>query len=105
MNCKPGDLAVTRIPTCLDGKFCNVLRAAQPGESINGCYWPGATDSLGHAWVIEWHSPPLGRERRALFYDRYLRSIRPSEGQDETLTWKAVPAPSVMSPKPQREFT
>lgn len=85
MNCKKGDLAITRIPTDLDGKFVNVLRAAVPMERVGIHYWPGPIDSFGHAWVVEFHCPDPRLGRVLLFYDKFLRPIRYGEGRDEML--------------------
>jgi hypothetical protein len=77
MNCEPGDLAISVGGDIKEhiGTIVEVLRA-----------------SLDSRWSEEWVILSQGKEWLA--FDKWLRPIRPSEGQDETLSWKSVPQPS-----------
>ena len=99
MNCREGDLAITRIPTCLDGKFVTVLSLAQEGDGdlfghrvIGNDSWGGPT------WWVDFHHPYSlngKRGKKSLFYDKFLRPIRDTPGEDETLQWAPVPGERV----------
>lgn len=96
MNCKQGDLAwITRDPWQFD--FVTVLHWAEGEHTLPDGY-PGYAG--GGGWVCEkacgefkaptyrWHRTT----RFAVIRDEFLRPIRPSEGDDETLTWAGKPA-------------
>lgn len=104
MNCKPGDLAVIVKSSCgNEGVIVTCLRLAKelfsvidPSGSIefNAATWEVDRD------IRDW----TGRVGRYV-PDSILRPIRDNDGQDETLSWKSVPRPHIMSPKPQKEHT
>ncbi len=101
MNCKPGDLAV-----CVSkrdeffGSLWFVLRRApmKPFRLPNGQKHAAAGPD---EWVIESASGSVYPARTdtgcylmtryGVGQDRLLRPIRDNDGEDETLTWKAVP--------------
>lgn len=100
MNCKPGDLAVIVHPRHY-GKLVTVLYAAPHGRFTMPDGWTHADVSdRGPSWVIESNGSPFearlrdGTERMTVYAvvgDRWLRPIRPEEGEDESLTWAGKP--------------
>jgi len=79
MNCKQGDLAV-------------VIRADSIfyGYPVQCVKYLGAIKggTVEDYWEIDRR---LGPDHHKIMSDSALRPIRPSEGQDETLTWAPVP--------------
>ncbi len=94
MNCKQGDLAYIVVPQpyhrTLHGKFVDV--------GVNGHCDIGTigVDSpmFGKAWLCRFHVPWLDGARtirQCWLYDSWLRPIRPTDGEDETLQWAGKP--------------
>lgn len=98
MNCKPGDIARIVHPKAY-GKLVSVLYAEPHGSFILPDGMPARKSSIGPGWVCKMLGAPIEAPtdvgtRLAMYggiRDVWLRPIRPSEGQDETLTWKEVP--------------
>jgi hypothetical protein len=91
MNCKPGDLAViVRSYAENEGRIVRCVR-------LVNYLW---NNMLGGAHVLPtWEidqclTNPDGRLIR-LVPDNQLRPIRPSDGEDETLTWAGKPQETV----------
>ena len=78
MNCKRGDLAI--VVNVINRKHAHRIGAIVTCVEIICDVW-GRT-----GWVVK---PEL--EECIGVADTCLRPIRPSEGQDETLSWKDVP--------------
>lgn len=80
MNCKPGDLAeyvggdIWAIDAYIGKRF--IVLSANVPDIDGAAYW----------WV-----QPVFDAKKGDCADRHLRPIRPTDGQDETLTWKALP--------------
>lgn len=103
-NCRAGDIAViTRNPTGRNdvaGSIVEVISVAPkekfllPNGDLNSAV---QTDSL--RWVCRFRNKVevMNTIRGAILveyatvFDKYLRPIRPSEGEDETLTWAGKP--------------
>ena len=88
MRCKQGDLAiVVKSKAGNEGKVLTCLKLATP-EDLEAHFL--------HSDVPVWHVDVLiknktnGRSYKFV-RDQNLKPIRPSEGQDETLSWKDVP--------------
>ena len=84
MNCKQGDLAVIVRS-----------RAGNEGKIVRCVRFLGPVNYTIRKYVDSWEIDPpvmsfLGTLENA-FPDDQLRPIRPSEGQDETLTWAGKP--------------
>lgn len=98
MNCKPGDIAriihLAHAPE-LEGRLVEVLRAAEQHETMH-------LRRFGPAWIVKSLcrlpadcTEPSGRRYRVNLPageelaapDAWLRPIRPTEGEDETLSW------------------
>lgn len=100
MNCKQGDLAfVINDPGFPenDGALVKVERLPLEDEGWFGGVlvgdWVCTAVSTVNAWANEEQTEkePSLQGEEIVFNDRHLRPIRPSEGQDETLSWKDVP--------------
>jgi hypothetical protein len=100
MNCKQGDMAFVVNDIDFpenDGALVEVKRRPITEEGWFGGITPGdwvcVTLSTSYGWANDECTVKaindLGDE--ILFNDSCLRPIRPSEGQDETLSWKDVP--------------
>ena len=100
MNCKPGDLAVIVHPKSA-GKLVSVLHAV-PGlkytlpdgypamANVDGkAEW--VCESLGSSFTARLSSGELRYARYAGIHDQWLRPIRPTDGEDETLQWAGKP--------------
>ena len=91
MNCKPGEMAFVtgRAPENV-GRVVTCLRRVEHGESIQGLIYQSDRDPP--AWWVSgnlfWLGVPC--KVRAL-KDAWLKPIRPTDGEDETLSWKSVP--------------
>lgn len=95
-NVKAGDLAIVIAPYRHQpdiGRPVQVVRAGVYGEQVftrkggvSMCVGDG-----GPGWLCDAH----GQEFPRFIADQYLRPIRGSEGQDETLAWQPVPAKEV----------
>lgn len=86
MNCKPGDLAViVKSFAGNEGKIVRCLRLATESEIKEADFRPMPI------WVIDRPLRTTWGFHRALAADEFLRPIRPSEGDDETLTWAGKP--------------
>lgn len=86
MNCKQGDVAIA-IKGVFTGRIVTCTKLLGPKRFMTG------HDSfvIEPAWAID---KPLRNSRGILqdnISDEVLRPIRPSEGRDETLSWKDVP--------------
>lgn len=92
LNCKPGDLAyITKSGSPNLGKIVTVIEKFDGRLSSTG----RAYERVENAWIVEggglvipgkltpvpWH----------MVQDKYLRPIRDSDGEDETLTWAGKP--------------
>ena len=87
MRCKQGDLAVVvRSTAGNEGKIVKCLKLTH-GRLFN----PNGSYVEGNLWEIEPELKTWSGSRSHLAPDIQLRPIRPSEGQDETLSWKDVP--------------
>jgi len=88
MNCKQGDLAVmVKSYAGNQGKIVQCIRLATKEEIDDA--WFLTKD--GPIWIIDRLIPTIKKGLQRLAIDAQLRPIRPSEGQDETLTWAPVP--------------
>jgi len=84
MNCKQGDLAVKTggVNTGTIGHiFVCVCR--YDGPWLSRSYAPG--------WKVDRSFINKDGYRQDVIADEFLRPIRDTDGQDETLTWKDVP--------------
>lgn len=101
MNCKPGDLARIVHPT-LYGKFVDVMYAEPNGDYILPDGFRAISVESGLVWVCRAHGAPFDapikrdhsvtrKARFAAISDRWLRPIRDTDGEDETLTWCSKP--------------
>ena len=103
MNCKPGCLAVRVRKSC-----SGLVPVGALVETIRLC--PQARlrperEIAENVWDVRWNGKEVGFSGFPLGVpDVDLKMIGNPDGQDETLSWKEVPAPSVLAPKPQREF-
>jgi len=111
MNCKPDDIAVVVRPLyrrsmCGSGSVVVV----KPGTHVTVKTFDGVY------WSIEEPLPLDARWSCGCFMlgtirwlpDSALRPIRPTNGEDETLSWKCGKPPAiepVAHPKPQVEFS
>jgi len=101
MRCKQGDIAILVRPELIDnlGKFVTVIEAVgniQKGETFRRGATTFVATKSGFFWWCEAQTSLLSCTTRDSFKqlhicDDQLRPIRPSEGQDETLSWKDVP--------------
>lgn len=98
MNCKQGDLAYVTHPKYF-GWFVTVLHREPDGNYLLPDGYFGQ-NRVPNCWIVEslgsaFDAPLGGGGFRKTIYaaiqDKWLRPIRPSEGQDETLSWKDVP--------------
>jgi len=83
MNCKPGDLAMIRAfddqgPLAYGGRFVTCIKFVGRRIGIPFDDW----------WLVD---RQLGPDHDGYVCDLVLIPIRPSEGQDETLTWAGKP--------------
>jgi hypothetical protein len=86
MRCKKNELAIViKNNYGNSGKIVRCVRLATPED------WVGKWSIFGPTWVID--TPLLDSlgGRVYMCHDASLMPIRPSEGQDETLSWKDVP--------------
>ncbi len=95
MNCRKGDLAYI-VGHGYYGHFVTVLRWMPDGSQS----LPDGYPCVGGGWLVEkasgFFDAPLergGRRRtkHGVLEDKWLRPIRPGEGDDETLTWAGKP--------------
>lgn len=94
MNCKQGDLAVivdSDVGNCGKIVRCVSLHGSRTHD-LDGLKFDGYSSIR---WVID---PPVscgwvggGFGNLYTIEDQDLRPIRPTDGEDETLSWKAVP--------------
>lgn len=85
MNCKPGDLAViVKGSTDILGRYVEVMRPSEFPYPKDWWFVRSAGGSLVNT--------NGERVTESNAEDAQLRPIRPSEGQDETLSWAPVPA-------------
>lgn len=94
MRCRVGDLCVIKPPAPgYSGHFVTCDAPFGPGALV------GSVDRGHHWWVIPngWIPPDceLDNHGRFIFPDSLLRPIRPSDGEDETLTWAGKPQETV----------
>jgi hypothetical protein len=89
MNCKQGDLAVkVRRSSELDTIPIGAVVRCVKYES--GPHW--LTDEMIVGWTVEYRDSIESPEGNYWHVDdASLRPIRDNDGQDETLTWKALP--------------
>jgi hypothetical protein len=89
LRCKPGDLAIhvnANLPENI-GKLCIVL---EPYDKVdeNGPYWLCEATTAGNCVNTKTGAiihTPAGQ--RYIMPDAWLRPIRPSEGEDESMSW------------------
>ena len=82
LNCKQGDLVVmVRSSNGNEGKVFTVLRFIGAVDGFDGSDY----------WETDLELPTRLGGSFAVARDSYLRPIRPSNGQDETLSWIDVP--------------
>lgn len=90
MNCKKGDLAVTRGTGRNSGRLVQCVefmgRHRFGDGRIDEATWQ--CDTLGQVLFDRGGAPWTGL---VFIEDRYLRPIRGTEGDDETLTWAGKP--------------
>lgn len=87
MNCKQGDLAIVITNKYGNaGKIVRCIRLATKEDYEGRNFLP-----IGPSWVIDRPLITSHGELANFCHDKNLRPIRPSEGQDETLSWKDVP--------------
>lgn len=82
MNCKPGDLAiVVKSEFCNEGKIVTCIRLASDADLAQYGY---GSQGWVH-WLVD-RVISSGNGRPCPFMpDKYLRPIRPGEGEDEML--------------------
>jgi hypothetical protein len=101
MNCKPGDWAkyVGSEPRLRGMVVLVVKQHPMAGKCLPEYYVEKET------WWVE-PEIPFGYDDQLPHgcVDRVLQPFTPPEGQDETLTWREVPKPAELAPKPQKEF-
>ena len=87
MRCKQGDLAViVKSWAGNEGKIVKCVRSFN-GSLLN----PDGSFLEGVIWEVDENLKTWDGTFGKNAPDVYLRPIRPSEGQDETLSWKDVP--------------
>lgn len=88
MNCKQGDLAI--VVKSYGGHEGAIVRCVRISE-YKSFYRPDGKIVNFDAWELDRKFMGWDGGMTNICPDEYLRPIRPSEGADETLTWKAVP--------------
>jgi hypothetical protein len=102
MNCKPGDLAVVKVPRgfklTLQDKFVSVIGCHSGFDDICQRSYESPRSDV---WLVRFSTAFLfhhnGRSwmvRQAFLLDSWLRPIRNpgDDARDETLEWKRVPS-------------
>lgn len=83
MNCKPGDMAV-------------IVRGQHVGRIVEVLKWgPSRNVETPEGWWV-YSSSVIGTvdgrfENVVVYADSWLRPIRPTDGEDETLQWAGKP--------------
>jgi len=84
MNCKQGDLAiVVKSFNGNEGKIVRCLRLASGREAKTSVY--------EFVWLVDQPMKWSVSGLQPYAADEFMRPIRDTDGQDETLTWKDVP--------------
>lgn len=101
MNCKPGDLAIVvsaEITPEMIGRIVKVVRPVFSGETVPCLGTLPIFDEVVWLCSAEGGTIParfsdgvLRHLHERAICDRFLRPIRDTEGQDETLTWAGKP--------------
>lgn len=94
LNCKQGDLAIVIGPGRHTDKIVRCVRF------LGAAPLPPVISGMRDYWEIDRQLSPTHTKTIS---DSCLRPIRDQPGADETLQWKEVPSPSVLSPKPEKE--
>lgn len=116
LNCRPGDLAMivrSSVPENV-GAIVRVLYRFEH-QALDAAVWYWAVESfggrlLGHTVHRKWPwskweiGAPEPTDRMSA-RDANLRPLRDTDEPDEMLRIAGVPKPSVLAPKPQREFS
>lgn len=100
MRCKVGDIAVVVCPQVAEnvGKLVEVLRPGVERDWVVLPLSPIRVAITGGVFHPYYGGIPLET------HDFRLRPLRDNDGPDETLAWKDVPLPTILAPKPQKEF-
>jgi hypothetical protein len=99
-RCKPGDLAVVvgaQFSLMNIGRLV-IVEAPFNGGFVDGYHYGSRGDgdwiirAVGSPLVVVGYDGVASKTTRHVANDRFLRPIRPGEGEDETLSWLPVPS-------------
>lgn len=83
MNCKPGDLAI--VIKSEQGNLGKIVRCI---EYLPGFKWKDMTYG---AWVVDGNLTNIDPKGVNRIPDNWLKPLRDSDGEDETITWAGKP--------------